>query len=478
MMQSLHILRKDLRHQATVLIIYANILLVFAIIAPQVRPGLVIKYPALTFLASLLNVLIPLAWFAITARVIHDEPLVGDRQFWITRPYNWQSLLAAKTLFLVLALWLPFLVMQCILALYAGLNPFNQGMFASNAMTLLYVWLPSFLIATIASTLPPAFFTALATLVLWGTLFAFLIGRDQPRTDAPWSFTILGIIFAVLMIAILIAQYRKRHLRTTRIALLASIAFFFVFYAAYVQMPLQTVGNALMHAHYRNSASSLHLVYDTASLHTPVQVKASANENRDDVTLPIHLDGLDQDARLIDLNATFTIDAGAEHYTSPWRPVMLTQSLGILIPHDLLKAINTAGTPAHVSINLVGSILAPSNTETGNITDRFSIGPHSVCDRIMRPGNHFRCNFAYQVADPVRIEPIPEPGCTQTAFAPSDAPTQEPIIGADPIRVEVISLAEGTRCNIASFRATTYHRSKTFNATLDIPALYLDGLPH
>jgi len=30
--------------------------------------------------------------------VVHAESLVGDRQFWITRPYEWKKLLTAKAL--------------------------------------------------------------------------------------------------------------------------------------------------------------------------------------------------------------------------------------------------------------------------------------------------------------------------------------------------------------------------------------------
>jgi len=34
-----------------------------------------------------LNMLLPSAWAYLVGLVIHDEALVGDRQFWITRPY-------------------------------------------------------------------------------------------------------------------------------------------------------------------------------------------------------------------------------------------------------------------------------------------------------------------------------------------------------------------------------------------------------
>ncbi len=55
------------------------------------------------FLSGLVVALVPIAWSFAVVRVIQGESLVGDRQFWLTRPYEWQKLLAAKVLF-VLAL--------------------------------------------------------------------------------------------------------------------------------------------------------------------------------------------------------------------------------------------------------------------------------------------------------------------------------------------------------------------------------------
>jgi hypothetical protein len=49
-----------------------------------------------------LNILLPLAWTVLVALVIQEEPLVGDRQFWITRPYRRPVLFAAKAVFLLL----------------------------------------------------------------------------------------------------------------------------------------------------------------------------------------------------------------------------------------------------------------------------------------------------------------------------------------------------------------------------------------
>ena len=48
-------------------------------------------------------------WAFLCARLIQAEPIPGDRQFWITRPYEWSSLLGAKLLFVVVCIGIPLL---------------------------------------------------------------------------------------------------------------------------------------------------------------------------------------------------------------------------------------------------------------------------------------------------------------------------------------------------------------------------------
>jgi hypothetical protein len=51
--------------------------------------------------------LIVLAASFLIARAVHADALPGDRQFWLTRPYNRMSLLSAKLLFVVVCVSLP-----------------------------------------------------------------------------------------------------------------------------------------------------------------------------------------------------------------------------------------------------------------------------------------------------------------------------------------------------------------------------------
>ncbi len=60
-------------------------------------------------------------WLAISAAV-HGESLVGDRQFWLTRPYSWRSLLGAKLLFLGAFLALPMLLSDCWILAASGFS--------------------------------------------------------------------------------------------------------------------------------------------------------------------------------------------------------------------------------------------------------------------------------------------------------------------------------------------------------------------
>ena len=50
----------------------------------------------------------------LIGRLVLAEAIPGDRQFWITRPYRWQSLLGAKVLFIIAFVNLPILAAQSV----------------------------------------------------------------------------------------------------------------------------------------------------------------------------------------------------------------------------------------------------------------------------------------------------------------------------------------------------------------------------
>lgn len=48
-----------------------------------------------------------LFWAFLVVRVVQGESLVGDRQWWVTKPYEWWNLLAAKLLFIFVFICVP-----------------------------------------------------------------------------------------------------------------------------------------------------------------------------------------------------------------------------------------------------------------------------------------------------------------------------------------------------------------------------------
>src|SRR5271170_7211935 len=103
--------------------------------------GAIISYQ---FLSGLVSVLLPMAWSFLIVRVIQGESLVGDRQFWITRPYEWKKLLAAKVFFVVLTINVPLLIAEFFLLAKAGFPPthYVAGLLWMQLMISLVLILP------------------------------------------------------------------------------------------------------------------------------------------------------------------------------------------------------------------------------------------------------------------------------------------------------------------------------------------------
>jgi hypothetical protein len=122
MRQTIHIFIKDVWHWRWAIAGLIALLAARTAVTPRYSP---IYHPGwgLNRTIDLLNLLLPVAWWFLVAIVIHDESLVGDRQFWLTRPYSWKSLLAAKLLFVGVIVMAPLLVSDAIVLALSGFSP-------------------------------------------------------------------------------------------------------------------------------------------------------------------------------------------------------------------------------------------------------------------------------------------------------------------------------------------------------------------
>ncbi len=481
MTQALHIFRKDLRHQWIDLAIYYVLLVLTGFLIPTGWAGHWSSNEMLPWFRSLLQVVVPMFWLVMIARLVHEEAIVGNRQFWITRPYRWTSLLGAKLLFLVVCIALPHFVMQWCLALYGGVSPFVRGFPVSAAKHLLIVWVPMLLIACVTATLTSTFFTTLANLVVWFGMVAYLLGGNGPTADAPLVHIYVGAIFAVIFAALLILLYSKRAFQLGRILMGCAALFFLLLIYSVTTMSPASLGTLLLKAHYHEGAApQLHLHYvpghfmghrgqDSAWLKT--------------ISVPIELLGLPNGARLHNAALQYHLEAGGYTYASPWRPTALTpEGMLFRVPAAVLE--HAAQADAHLTLSLAAEEITPGTPQTTNISDRFPIPGGGSCDAVNPPyegrsaATVVVCRFAYSVPYPIEIDATMTPGCAVPKI-PMQVPTYEGGTGFDPlthwpVRSQLAGIAGGNKgCVVQSLTTTVYHAVTHFRTSLDIPSIRL-----
>ncbi len=169
------------------------------------------------FLSGLVVVLLPAAWAFLVVRVVQGEALVGDRQFWVTRPYEWKKLLAAKVLFVVLTIDLPLLFADVFLLAKAGFPPthYVSGLLWMQLLMGLVLILPT---ATLATVTAGVVQMILAILVV----ALYMIGVAWLASVIPsssFSGPVDLLEFALLIatcLAVILWQYARRKTATSR----------------------------------------------------------------------------------------------------------------------------------------------------------------------------------------------------------------------------------------------------------------------
>lgn len=166
------------------------------------------------------NVLMPLSWWMLIGRAIHDEPLTGDRQFWVTRPYGTYRVLLAKVILLGTFICLPLFGAQVYLLHHAHLavGAAVPGLLWRLALLLLFVFAPLFALSAVTPTINRMVLVLLGTVVYTGFViyFASLFGVKpewKPGREYPlWEGFALVIVPAASVVVVAL-QYARRCTR-------------------------------------------------------------------------------------------------------------------------------------------------------------------------------------------------------------------------------------------------------------------------
>jgi hypothetical protein len=383
MSQVLHIFKKDARH------FWPEVLATLVVTAFLVK-----TYPHMwavgyqtsrlpEVVPNVVAVLVPVTWWLMLTRLVHDEPLVGERQFWVTRPYRWQKLLTAKLLFLSVFLYLPILIAHSLLLRVAGFHPgsYLPGLFFNLLLITLILLVPIMVIATVTSSFAKAVLALLGIIVgvigiaalssLWSTVV--------PDTNGG-SITVY-VLFA-LGIAVILVQYATRNLRLSRWLLAAAAA---TIVASAVDWP----GRAFVPIEYTQSSISappVHLAFDSSPTHH-LAAFASADDKALSIRFPIAISGVASGTAIQAeaVRAVITAPNGL-HWSSSWQnarqyftPDENLSTINVNVNRAFLEKVKDL--PVQVRLTWALSRLRAGATRQAIVGDEEFNIPGGICSR-------------------------------------------------------------------------------------------------
>jgi hypothetical protein len=231
MNQAGHIFAKDARHLRWELAISLALTAGYVLIAPvewaapMGSNGETALTDELRFVAMILNLLVGVSWWILITRVVQSESLVGDRQWWITKPYEWGQLLSAKLLFVGAFVVLPIAIAKSAILAEGGFAPFAYvpGLAYGLLLFAVYWILPLLAIAMVTSSFARDTLTILGVLVAFIALAAVVAIARIGGFSVWWSQWVpLAIVLSAVCVAIGL-QYARRTTWTTRIILAAGL---------------------------------------------------------------------------------------------------------------------------------------------------------------------------------------------------------------------------------------------------------------
>jgi hypothetical protein len=161
-----------------------------------------------------MTLLLSMAWACVAALVVQEEPLVGDRHFWTTRPHRWPALLAAKLLFVLLAIHAPMFLADLYILAARGFSPapYLGELLVKQLLFFGALTLPAMALASVVRNF--THFVIAVFAIAAG--IAMLTGMFQAERFYRWEPTevrhavVLGVL-VLAAIAIVLVQYAKRR---------------------------------------------------------------------------------------------------------------------------------------------------------------------------------------------------------------------------------------------------------------------------
>jgi hypothetical protein len=319
--QILHILMNDIRHFWRELVLMVAIVIAYGwYTSNHLRDwGFVVMDTGLFSPSQILSLLAPLSFIFVILRVIHAECPVGDHQFWVTRPYDWRQLLAAKLLFIATFVNLPLFTVQFFLLWHGGFWPprYMSGLLQFQLIWTAFIFLPVTALAVVTASIGQFALAALGVL-LYFVAFSELASKiPNSGVSGPWIIPteISHILLYTAILSVILRQYARRKTAWSRTVLLALGVAVPVLSAL---IPYRMVIEHMYPVWGSDESLPVHLAFDPA---IPTSLKGGFSEkNEVHIKLPLLISGIAEGTKVTESGILVRINSpGGSHWESGWR---------------------------------------------------------------------------------------------------------------------------------------------------------------
>jgi len=177
-------------------------------------------------ITRLITPILVLFWAFLIVRVVQTESLVGDRQWWTTKPYEWWKLLLAKLVFIFVFISIPLILVQLFLLLHAGYSiiPNFRGVLLMQLTLPLFIILFSLVLACLTRNLGQAMLGVGLVLVIMIAVswLTSQLTRNTMNGSSKFSEAIQSFLTFGSVILVPIWQFARRKTWASRGTLVAS----------------------------------------------------------------------------------------------------------------------------------------------------------------------------------------------------------------------------------------------------------------
>ena len=429
MSQILNIFQKDTRHHWPEVLVSWGLLAVYVWNQPRKWANQTVDIRLVSTLLNMLPGLLVLAWAFVIARLVQGETLVGDRQFWITRPYVWYKLLAAKLLAIVAFINVPLFISQIVL-LRLGHFPVASnlsGLMLIHLMFAMILFGAGLALSSVTSGIGQA---ALGLLIV----FLLMLGIAGISSQIPNAGMVddvdgvQGLLYIACCIAVVLLQYTRRKTLLSRLVILGTIALM-------VLVLLLTPYERILTRHTYPLATKDHPLPAKFTLDRTLTFAHQQRqpgrwvEEQVPLELPFQVADLD-DKSVVQLEA-IKLDlelSGGRRWTSHWHALSNVISPGrtrtwpgVSMEKKLYDEIQDTPVKGHVTLGMRWFRLGAA-TSVNVVGDRISLPGNVQCvDDITM--DWLRCFSVLKRLKPVFIAAeLPNPECRVTKEATAEEP--------------------------------------------------------